>query len=116
MWRHNRSMPDFQSFARAPLIWSGATLLLYAPFAFIAPVVQPPPEDCTDWLWCDSRYVGLVFDPTPDPGNLIALLIIPGAFLAFIAAHLVARGPNKFAHWFMAPTVLTFVALSIFFY
>src|SRR5262245_65934348 len=68
------------SFARAPVTWSLAVLALYAPFAFIEPVNQAPP-DCYGWAWCAYGYISLVFDPTPDPIHLLALLIIPSAFM-----------------------------------
>ncbi len=103
-------MHAFWLFARAPLAWSLAVLALYAPLAFSEPVIEPPPPGCDDWLWCDSRYVGLVFDPAPDPENLYALLIIPSAFIAFLAARVAARGPNRHAHWFMAGPALALIA------
>lgn len=98
------------SFARAPLAWSLAILALYTPFAFIAPVIQPPPPACDDWLWCSDAYVGLVLDRTPDPRNLQALLIVPSAFVAFFAARISARGPNRRAHWFIAGPVVATIA------
>jgi hypothetical protein len=93
-------MRAFWSFARAPLTWSLAVLALYAPFALIEPVNQAPP-DCYGWAWCDYGYIGLVFDPTPAPGHLLALLIIPSAFMAFLAAHIAGAGASDRAHWFM---------------
>ena len=106
-------MHTLWSFARAPLAWSLAILALYAPFAFVAPVVQPPPPGCDDWLWCSDAYVGLVLDRTPDSRNLQSLLIIPSAFVAFFAARISARGPNPYAHWFMAGPVVAMIACPI---
>jgi hypothetical protein len=108
-------MRAFWSFVRAPLAWSFAVLALYAPFAFIEPVTQPPAPGCDDWLWCDSRYVGLVLDPTPDPSHLYALLILPSALIVFLAARIAARGRNRHAHWFMAGPVLAMLACPIIF-
>lgn len=106
-------MRNFLAFARAPLIWSVAILVLYAPLAFIEPVIVPPPADCTDWLWCDSRYVGLVFNPAPEASNLFALILIPATLLIFLAARIAARGPNAHAHWFMLGPALGFLAAAI---
>jgi len=93
-------MRAFWSFARAPVTWSLAVLALYAPFAFIEPVNQAPP-DCYGLAWCAYGYISLVFDPTPDPIHLLALLIIPSAFMAFLAAHIAGAGSSDRAHWFM---------------
>jgi hypothetical protein len=103
-------MRAFWSFARAPLAWSLALLALYAPFAFIRPVTRPPPPGCDDWLWCSDAYVGLVFERTPHPEDLVALLIVPSAFVAFLAARIAAGAPNRHAHWFMAGPVLAMIS------
>jgi hypothetical protein len=101
------------AFLRAPLAWSLAILALYAPLAFLEPVISPPPSTCDDWLWCDLRYVGIILDRTPSPAHLAALLIIPSGLLAFLAAH-VARADAR-AHWFMAGPLFAIVAATALF-
>lgn len=106
-------MHGFWSFVRAPLAWSFAVLALYAPFAFMAPVMAPT---CNQgWFDCQELYVGLAFDPTPRPEHLFALLIVPSAFVAFLAAGVAARGPNHRAHWFMAGPVIALISGLLFF-
>lgn len=104
----------FAAFARAPFLWSVAVLAIYAPFVFLQPVVQER-GDCEDWLWCDARYVGLILSHNLDTAHLWALLIIPGAFLGFLAAYIDGRGASRSAHWYMAPFVVTLVGLTTYF-
>lgn len=109
-------MHGFWTFARAPLAWSFAILALHAPFAFVEPVIYPPPARCIDYLDCGYRYVGLVFDPTPHPANLAVLLIVPSTFLAFLAARVAGIRDSPRAHWFMAGPVFAIIGALALFY
>lgn len=91
------------NFIRAPLLWGLAFVALYAPLAFVEPVLAPPPPGCTDWLWCDHTYAGLAFNARPAMEHLYALIAIPNAFLSFLAARV--AGARR-GHWFMAGPVL----------
>ena len=108
------ALSSFLAFARAPLLWGLALAALTAPFAFIEPVRQPPPPDCTDWLWCDSSIIGVRIDTSPEWAFVWALIAIPVAFVCFLAARIAVRGPNAHAHWFMAGPALTITIFSIF--
>ena len=99
---------------RASLVWGVSMAALYLAFASIRGVTAPPPADCTDWIWCNPRYVGFVFDPSPRPEHLYALLAIANAFLAFLAAHVAGFGASARKHWFMAGPVLALVGSVIY--
>jgi hypothetical protein len=100
------------NFARAPLAWGLAMAALYFPLAFFEPIIAPPAPNCTDWLWCDDAYTGLVVQ-APSPGNLIALIAIPNALLAYWAAHIAGAAPTR-RHWFMAGPLLALVGACAF--
>jgi hypothetical protein len=95
------------------LAWSLPLIALAAPFAFLAPVLAPPP--CDDWLWCGSRYIGVVFDPTPDVSSLAFLLAMPNAFIAFVAARVALGGERPAAHWFMIGPALALIGALLLF-
>jgi hypothetical protein len=95
------------------LTWSLPLIALAAPFAFLAPVLEPPP--CDDWLWCGRRYSGVVFDLTPDVSSIAFLLAIPNAFIAFLAARVALGGVKPAAHWFMLGPMLALIGALLLF-
>lgn len=102
---------SFWSFARAPLAWSAIIALLFAPFAFIAPIRG---DLCKgqDWLWCDDPVLGAVFTATPYAESFLFLLIVPAGLIAALAARIARRGANPRAAWFMAGPLLAFFGVS----
>jgi hypothetical protein len=98
-------------FIRAPLFWGVGFVALYAPLAFVEPVIAPPPPDCTDWLWCDHTYEGLMLTARPHAEHLYALIAIPNALLCFFAAHV--SGASR-RYWFMAGPILAVMGACIY--